>query len=231
VSPGISARRALRFSFGRTVLKEALKTWAIRADSSPVRGTRALVGSLGAGLSLAVAGSLALLVVSTVVAFRGWPDDLGSSAPVSVSRLAPAAETVAPHALPRATARVLALPAVTAVPVVHRGAAGGTRNSGATTKTNSPTTSAPVSVTSPGSTPSTSSAPVSETGGRVTPSLKRTTTAAGDVVRQTTKQTADTVAPVAPAAGKVVEDVGSTAGDVVDKGGNAVAEALGHLGQ
>ena len=180
---------------------------------------------MGAGLSLAVAGSLALLVVSTVVAFGGWPDDLGSSTPVSVSQLAPAAERVAPHSLPRANAPVLVLPAVTVAPRVHRGTTGRSKASGGTVPS-SPATSSPVTSagTTSGSSPTTGSQP----GGSV---VQRTTTSAGEVVRQTTKQAADTVAPVAPAAAPVVNDVGSTAGDVVDKGGNAVAEALGHVGQ
>jgi hypothetical protein len=39
-----------------------------------VRNARALIASLGAGGSLVAAGACVLLVVSTIVAFRGWPD-------------------------------------------------------------------------------------------------------------------------------------------------------------
>ena len=187
------------------------------------------MGSLGAGLSLAIAGSLALLVVSTVVAFRGWPDDLGSSGTVSVSHLAPAAEKARSGALPSEPAPVLALPAVTAAPRAV-GAAPGRTNTSGRPATSSPTTSSPIPAASPGTTPSSSPVTASQPAGRVTPTVKRTTTATGEVVRETTKQVGATVAPVSPTAGKVVEDVGSTAGDVVDKGGSAVAEALGSLG-
>jgi len=47
-----------------------------------VRATRAFLASLGASLSLVVAGSLALMTVSTVVAFRGWPG-IGSAPAVT----------------------------------------------------------------------------------------------------------------------------------------------------
>src|SRR3954471_5009030 len=38
-----------------------------------VRSTRALFCAFGGGLTLAIAASAALLTVSSVVAFRGWP--------------------------------------------------------------------------------------------------------------------------------------------------------------
>ena len=187
------------------------------------------MGSLGAGLSLAIAGSLALLVVSTVVAFRGWPDDLGSSGAVSVSHLASSAEKTRSRGLPSESAPVLALPAVTAAARGVREVVGRTNTPGRPT-TSSPSTSSPIPAASPGTTPSSSPVAAPQPAGRVAPSLKRTTTATGEVVRETTKQVGATVTPVSPAAGKVVEDVGSTAGDVVDKGGSAVADALGSLG-
>jgi len=37
-------------------------------------GNRGILSSLGAGLSLVVAGVIVLAVVSGIVAFRGWPE-------------------------------------------------------------------------------------------------------------------------------------------------------------
>jgi hypothetical protein len=52
-------------------------------------GNRGIVSSLGAGLSLVVAGVIALAVVSGIVAFRGWPElrEDASTAAVSLALL------------------------------------------------------------------------------------------------------------------------------------------------
>lgn len=170
-----------------------------------------------------------LLVVSTVVAFRGWPDDLGSSGE-SISRLAPAAQTPDDATASAVRAAPLALPAVTLQPTLRRGAtrdapgaSGGGGTGAPSTGTSGPGVSSP---------PVQGSAPVTgATGGQTGAPAQRTTSATGDVVRDTTKSVGDLVRPAAPAVGTVVDDVGNTAGDVVDGGNNAVADALGHVGQ
>jgi hypothetical protein len=182
------------------------------------------VGSLGAGLSLAVAASVLLLVVSTVVAFRGWPDDLGSSKE-SVSRLAPAAEAGdATRSIDGAAqATPLALPSVTLTPTVRtRGSRPSHGGSGGGANSIVPGLSGGSAVSTQGA-----SSPVP--GGQAGETVNRTTTAGGDAVRETTKQAGQLVRPAAPAAGNTVEDTGSTVGGAIDKGDNAVAEALGQL--
>ncbi len=56
-----------------------LKPAAPTADVLGVRASRATAGSFGVGLTLVVAAALALLIVSAVVSFRGWPGGLSDS--------------------------------------------------------------------------------------------------------------------------------------------------------
>lgn len=186
------------------------------------------MGSLGAGLSLAVAASVLLLVVSTVVAFRGWPDDLGSSTE-SISRLAPAAEADTPNATPAVRAAPLALPTVSLTPATSSRT--NRRGTGAGGTIVPSTSEGGAGTPSVGSVPTQTSSPTlsgAQSGGSA-PAQR--TTGTGQVVRDTTQQAADAVRPVAPAVGGVVDQVGDTTGDVVDRGDNAVADALGTLGQ
>src|SRR3954462_12715754 len=79
-----------------------------------VRSTRALFGAFGGGLTLAIAASAALLTVSSVVAFRGWPQSDAAPQNPEVTQLkkvrAEAARTAAvvhTVALPKAAAPVV----------------------------------------------------------------------------------------------------------------------------
>jgi hypothetical protein len=228
--------RDLRSVHAQFLAGTLLKASANPADAGFVQSTRAFVGSLGAGLSVAVAASAMLLVVSTVVAFRGWPDDLGSSSD-PVSRLVSGAAS-GPRSATGASERgasPLVLPATSspAAAPTHRSrrprndARGGTTPVTATTgpTANGP---APSATTSPGSAGSTVS-PQGES--RLGGTIRKVTTNTGGAVTDTTKKAADVVRPVAPTVSDTVDRTGSAVGDTVAKTGDAVAQALSKLGE
>ena len=181
--------------------------------------TRAWLGALGAGTSLAVASSIMLLVVSSVIAFNGWPDDLsGASAPEM------AALSQASSAASQAIPAVVALPQ----PVTRRTPSAATpdrlRDTNRSSRSDVPS---PVAVGgddqaavvgdepgAPSPAPDGSSDitaevdPVREVGD----ALRETT----DVLRQTTSTAADVVAPVAPSVGGTLQSVGAAGADTVD---------------
>lgn len=184
-----------------------------------MRTTRAWLGAFGAGTSLAVASSIMLLVVSSVIAFNGWPDDLsGASAPemAALSQGSSAASQ--------------AIPAVVALPQpVTRGTPSAAtpdrlRDTNRSSRSDVPS---PVTVGgdeqaavigdepgAPSPAPDGSSDitaevdPVREVGD----ALRETT----DVLRQTTSTAADVVAPVAPSVGGALQSVGAAGADTVD---------------
>ncbi len=189
--------------------------------------TRAWLGALGAGTSLAVASSIMLLVVSSVIAFNGWPDDLsGASAPEM------AALSQASSAASQATPAVVALPQ----PVTRRTPSAATpdrlRDTNRSSRSDVPS---PVAVggdedvavggddqaavvgDEPGA-PSPAPDGSSDVTAEVDPvrevgdALRETT----DVLRQTTSTAADVVAPVAPSVGGALQSVGAAGADTVD---------------
>ncbi|MDP9384890.1 MAG: hypothetical protein M3P50_06610, partial [Actinomycetota bacterium] len=59
-------------------------------------GNRGVLSSLGAGLSLVIAGVIVLVVASAIVAFNGWPGmDSDSTAEVRIARVAAPPRTAA----------------------------------------------------------------------------------------------------------------------------------------
>src|SRR4051794_32685282 len=165
-----------------------------------------MFGAFGAGVSLAIAASLALLVVSSVVAFRGWPDD----------ETAPRNPDVAQLSATRAEAKRAAVTEIVSLPkaAVHRAPRATTRHATphvAATKTPSQ------AATTADSTSAAAQAATSPTHETSSPSSK--SKPAGDVVRDTTKAVADTVAPVAPSVAGALESVGAAGATTVDKVG------------
>src|SRR3954454_23195001 len=76
-----------------------------------MRSTRALFGAFTGGVTLAIAASFALLAVSSVVAFRGWPESNTAPKDPEVTQLrkvraqvATASAEVQAVALPRVVA-------------------------------------------------------------------------------------------------------------------------------
>jgi hypothetical protein len=188
-----------------------------------VRATRAFVGAFGAGVSLAMASSVLLLIVSSVIAFKGWPDDLnGVSSPdvAELSKASPAATGASvadPVALPRpARSATAAKPAG-----AHRARpARAGRHSSVVASTDSQAPAVATSEPSPAPSAGTSLAARNDQG--PVPQV-------GKVVRHTTATVGDAVAPVSPEVSGALESVGAAGADAVDQAGQAVDGLVGSV--
>jgi len=201
-----------------------LKVGPGRADAQTVRDARAFVGALGAGVSLAIASSVALLVVSSVVAFRGWPDDLSGTQAPRIARLSEPA-TVTTSTVAKAAAVVL--------PAARRPATSRTAVGSRGVSTNGTTTSTPAAGnggTGGGSGPSGGGTPAGPTTLPAGETLKTTVSApvhrAGDTVVATSEAVGQVVAPLSPQASTALQSVGASGGDAVDKVADAVDKVL-----
>jgi hypothetical protein len=187
------------------------------------------LAAAGVGTSMVTGFALALLVVSAVIGFRGWPTSSVSS-PSSISVL-PAAGSHAAPALTRAAGRVV-LPAAR-VPARLAPARGPRRPVSATPH---PAGSAPIaSRPAAGLTPKTqtpaapatvSDAPAAPRGGD---GVRRTTQDAGAQVQQATQQAAQAVAPVTPVAGGALQAVGQVAAGAVKSTGDTLGGVVDAL--
>lgn len=172
------------------------------------------MGALGAGVSLAIASSLMLLVVSAVVAFNGWPDDLDGSDAPRVASLTKAKDA------PR-TARVTAAVSLPASPATRRAQ----RRSAAA----NPAASDQISVAAATDTAGTDvvSAPSADGAPTGSPGPARTEVpAASGAVGQVSDVVADVVAPVAPAVGSALESVGAAGADAAERVDGTVQQLL-----
>jgi hypothetical protein len=184
------------------------------------------VGAFGAGVTLAMASSILLLVVSSVVAFNGWPDDLkGASAP-QVARLAgtPASSPAEQAAATRPAA--LELPA--AKPARDRTGTRADRAAVAGAEEKAPVTDDGTGTTTSGAT-TTSSSQSANGAPAGTQAKGPTTKPVTDAVRDTSKAVGDTVDAVAPGAGGSLESVGAAGADTVDEVGKTVDGAVQQL--
>jgi hypothetical protein len=180
------------------------------------------VGAFGAGISLAIAGSLALLVVSSVIAFRGWPDDLNGSRVPDVAELSSAPGGASASA--RSVTAAVTLPRAVSPTASARGVkAGGGSGAGAVTVAGGEASSVR-GAAGPSSSPS-SSAAVSSSGVSAKPVVKHM----AGTVRDTRKVAADAVAPVAPAASGALQSIGAAGGGVVDQAAKTVDGAAGSV--
>jgi hypothetical protein len=205
-----------------------------------MRVSRGLIGSLGAGVSLTAAGSLALLIVSAVVAFQGWPGvSRGTDGrPVTLpSSIRESAATSVP-------ARIVLGGGVPAAAV--RGGRGRREILLAGTAEQMAANPSPVSATS-GATgglaaagpPSPAPAPPSVTtppadhavgppvhvGGDAGATVQQATGGAGAAIQQTATGAGDAVRPVSPEAAGAVEQAGDAASGIVQ----GVGDGLGDL--
>jgi hypothetical protein len=180
-----------------------------------VRATRAVFGAFGAGVSLAIAGSLALLVVSSVIAFRGWPDLTASPEAQSVELSqsapglgAPTTSVKLPSAAdPVSTSRTRGHSAT------HGGAQSSTKGAGGQ-RTAAGTLPATSGETATGDSGQPSKNPVDDKADPVK--------TVSDAVRDTTKGVAVAVTPVAPAVGGALQSIGAAGADTVDQAGDTV---------
>lgn len=185
-----------------------------------MRATRAIVGSFGAGISLAIASSLILMIVSSVVAFRGWPDDLkGSTSEPSIAQLSDAGASPGSSSAGVADAAV-SLPAGRPLPEAagKTGRAGASAATGDLALVDGGSGSSPSNGGSPADSATNSSGGGSGSG----------TPAKSDPGRQVAgavKQVADVVAAVTPAVGRTLETIGASGGAVVDQVGQTAGSA------
>ncbi|MFL5844878.1 MAG: hypothetical protein ACJ762_09310 [Solirubrobacteraceae bacterium] len=185
------------------------------------------MGAFGAGISLAIASSILLLIVSSVVAFNGWPDDLNGASEPEVARLSQARQAASaaatrPVALPRPVASASSGDAVRAA---HR--RGRTSRGSDDAAANVPGTDTAGQVAPASSTEPASPSPSSSSGDPVAKVVP--TTQVGDAVRDTTGAVADTVAPVAPSVGGALQSVGAAGADAVDQVGQTVDDVVGKV--
>jgi hypothetical protein len=181
-----------------------------------------MFGAVGAGVSLAIAASLALLVVSSVVAFRGWPDDAAAPRNPEVAQLS---ATRAEAKQAAAISEIVSLPKAFAHGTARATTQHGTvqvdpataQNDAATTGESSSQASQ-ASASDSAATDGPSRAPSSNVVKPVT-----------DTVRDTTKAVADAVAPVAPSVAGALESVGAAGADTVDSVGQVANGVVGNV--
>src|SRR3954451_1672173 len=146
-----------------------------------------MFGAFGAGVSLAIAASVALLVVSSVVAFRGWPGDATAPRNPEDDQLS-ATRAEAKHAA--AISEIVSLPKA----VVHR-AAHATTDETAAAHTDAATAqsqSAATGESSSQASQASSSSEASSTQGPSRGASSNIVKPVTDTVRDTTKAVADT---------------------------------------
>ncbi|MBI5106164.1 MAG: hypothetical protein HZB46_14485, partial [Solirubrobacterales bacterium] len=179
--------------------------------------TRALLGSLGASMSLVAAGTLALLAVSAILAFKGLPgsgiqeDPSARGIALTAGAAAPQRprsvpdDARAPIVLPRATASRAAAAGrrtrlTTRRATRHGAGRTGTRRGTPTFTDTTPATtvtgggSAPAASTGGGS-PQPATPPAPATPGQA---VRQPATVVGGAVQGTTDAVAETVRPVSP---------------------------------
>lgn len=196
-----------------------------------MRTTRATIGALGAGLSLAVAASVALLVISSVIAFRGWPDDVSSAADPASAALASSSPLHSPSAPARLRRDATLLRSHPGRSRPRRPAHRGAR--GAAARRPAPIAGAPASHASPAAVeaPAASAGPgaINISVPSVGSAVSGATNQAAAAVQQTTQAAADTVGPVAPAAAGALEQIGAAGGAAVAAVGQTAGDAVSSL--
>lgn len=187
------------------------------------------MGAFGAGISLAIASSLMLLVVSSVIAFNGWPDDLNGAPEPEVAALSEAADERGRSTASSQVGAVALPPAVPSVASAQADRAADSR--GATAGTQDQTSSSTASTESTGSGTAAQAADgrPSSSANSVLPTRADPVGHAGDTVRDTTGAVADVVEPVAPAVSGALQSVGAAGADTVDEVGNTVDHVVGSV--
>jgi hypothetical protein len=200
-----------------------------------MRASRAGWASVGAGTILVLIGALILAVVSTVVAFQGWPGASGPQSAAEPTALLAAAATAAGVAtdseLTGADVRVPAArrpptaassrPARTTESERSRGAA--PQRASVVEPAASPVVREPASAdTSPAGTPAPAT-PVQESLDSTADTVRRTGDALGGTLGGTVGGLGEATTPVSPTLGQVVEDVGTVVDDTVQ----GVTDSLG----
>ena len=189
-----------------------------------MRSTRALVGSVGAGLCVVAAAVTVLFVLSAVVAVRGWPG-IDPEDDVPRVTLADAARASSPDAPVAAGAPVAAAASAAGpAPIVLGGAgdAPAPSRSGGTSRRPATGDAAPVPATGgPAATPQPgTSAPAPVGDAPIAPGAPL-----ADAIRDTGDTVGGVTDPVAPGSGQAVTQATDTVADTVDGPGRIVEKA------
>ncbi len=205
-----------------------------------MRATRAILASLGTGMSLVLAGVVLLAAVSTVVAFNGWPGstDLATQTPAAMladaatpaaaERVsAPAALVVpeAPRPVRQAVRRASEDPIATGSPAQDATLAPQSSSSGSS---GAATGAAPLAAGDGGDPSGTSSAPAPRPAGG-TESVREAGAGLGGALDETVGDVGTSLAPVSPTLGQATDDIGRIVGDTVQGVTNTVADVLDGL--
>lgn len=201
-----------------------------------MRFTRGLLAGIGAATSLVLAGSLALLAVSTVIAFKGWPELRAAEAPTETATLAVAAapkadgpdRAVKLAAPPRPAGRAERSRRSRADATTERAGLGSQvpASTKRTTRTRFPVTDTrPPASTDGADTPRAQPDPAP----RPSDGVRDTTQPLADGVREVTDDLGDSLAPASPGLDQTVDGLGETVGTTVEGLGDAVGNVVDGL--
>lgn len=198
-----------------------------------MRTGRGLIPTFGASVSLVAAGTLALFVVSAVVAFNGWPQ-IGTRVDAPRSTELASAPGAGPDSAGTATVALAPPPRQVLRPVKIA-----PRRSQSTPATRRPQRSSPRPTAAPQATapavgqavtPPPSSPAVPAPAPALGESVREVTGAAGGTLGQTTGALGQTVKPLSPALAQTVEGAGGLLDKTVTDLGATVGGVLDRLG-
>lgn len=198
-----------------------------------MRATRGLLATLGASTCLVLAGTLGLLTVSAVVAFRGWP---GLTAPPVAAESTPLAQATARPLPPDADQSSAALVLKSAPSRILAHARSGSPQSLGQTSASGPRSEIAQVVPAPAHPPTVAVAPtgpVVQLRPPPTPPLpqvgepvRKVGGGLGETVAKTGQRLSDAVRPISPALADTVDKVTSSLGQKLKDLGGGVAHAL-----
>lgn len=201
-----------------------------------MRFRRSLLASLGAAISLIAAGSFALLAVSAVVAFNGWPteEDDRREPRTAMLAVAPVPSSPAAREAARASIVLRRAPRATAVrSAVRRRAATSPAAAVERTAAAAPTIRTKL-VPRAAPAPATPDAPAPTAKDKTTRSkpaeqVEQVTRDLGKTTNDGVDKLGDAVAPVSPALDKTLDQVGTAVQQTLDRVGTTVGQVVDGL--
>jgi hypothetical protein len=211
-----------------------------------MRASRGLLATLGVSTCLVMAGTLALLSVSAVVAFKGWPGLSPDPVTSQPTQLAEAFDRPVPPARVSRNAEAIMIAPKTA-PAAHRSIG----SSPTQARYSGRIREVAEAVQAPAHPPTVAHAPtgpveqtrlpypdppqvqetVKKVGGELGAAVKDTGRGLGSTVQDTGKKLSDGVQPISPELARTIENVTKTVGDVVNGLGGNLAGVLGVIAQ
>lgn len=191
-----------------------------------MRATRGLVASLGAGLSLILAGSVALMLCSALIAFEGWPGARAQRTPDERALVAVVSGAPVRHVTP-AKLRLPAPRRTSRTVAAGHAAAGGTHAASRGTRRSVVTapsrvaSAVPAAHSAPAAAPTSPAAPKKTTAKLKLPAAGATVQHLGGTldtaVAGTGKTVGDVVKPLLPAVGTAVTLTTAQAGQLLQQ--------------